>query len=309
MNPSGYAQRGYTLVEMLAAVVLAALLMAGLAEVTGQAMQRGDASRERQELNRQAQFALARIVRIVSRSPGLVLPLADNPNTAQSEHVHTALAVLLPRDIDLDGNGVPDADNDGDGRFDEDLPDDMNNDGKAGIAGIDDNLDGTLDNGLTGDDDEDGSSFEDKCDGLDNDGDGRFDEDCGGDMSADLMPGLYRVDDDGDGSIDEGSILYLLDDDEDGRSDEDWLDTVVFYLEGGVLRERMPVPWDADASGAVNGRDTVISELAPNVTQFRVERLPSDNGRAQRVEITLELTGAGGTKVTLKTRVRVGGAL
>jgi len=53
----------------------------------------------------------------------------------------------------------------------------------------------------------------------------------------------------------------------------------------------------------------VTSVLAENVTQFRVERLPRDNGRAQVLEITLELTGPRGSKVSLKTRVRVGGAL
>jgi len=309
------SQRGYTLPELLVAVVLAALLMAGLAGVTESALQSGDIGRERLELNRQARFAMDRIVRMVSRSPGLVLPLADNPATGQTENIHTALAILLPRDLDQDGNGVPDADNDGDGRFDEDLPGDMNKDGQPGIAGIDDNLDGTVDNGQallstpSDDDDESMSGYEDKCDGVDNDGDGSIDEDCGGDMSGDLMPGLYGVDDDGDGTIDEGSLLQLANDDEDGSSDEDWLDTLLFYLEGGVLKERMPVPWNANGDGTVDGKDTVTSVLAENVTQFRVERLPRDNGRAQVLEITLELTGAKGAKVTLKTRVRVGGAL
>jgi prepilin-type N-terminal cleavage/methylation domain-containing protein len=299
-------QRGYTLVELLVALAMATLLMAGLAGVTGNALQIGEAARERLELNRQARFAMDRIVRMVSRSPGLVLPLADNPATVQVESIHTALAILLPRDIDLDGNGIADADNDGDGRFDEDLPSDMNKDGAPGIAGIDDNLDGVVDNGASGDDDESGSADEDKCDGVDNDGDGSIDEDCGADMNADALPGLADVDDDGDGSIDEGGSG---DDDEDGRVDEDWLDTVVFYLQGGVLKERMPVPWDANGSGTVTGADTVTSALAENVTLFRVERLPRDNGRAQEVEITLELTGAGGAKVSLKTRVRVGGSL
>ena len=105
-------QRGYTLIELLVALTLAALLMAGLAGVTGNALQISDAGRERLELNRQARFAMDRIVRMVSGSPGLVLPLADNPATAQSEYIHTALAILLPRDSDLDGNGVADADGD-----------------------------------------------------------------------------------------------------------------------------------------------------------------------------------------------------
>ena len=299
-------QRGYTLVELLVALLLAVLLLAGMAGVTENALQIGDVARESLELNRQARFAMDRIVRMVSRSPGLVLPLVDNPATPQKENIHTALAILLPRDIDLDGNGIPDADNDGDGKFDEDLPADMNNDGAPGIAGIDDNLDGVVDNGAVADDDEDGSVDEDKCDGVDNDGDGSIDEDCGADMNADGAPGRAKVDDNGDGVVDNG---LAGDDDEDGKVDEDWLDTLVYFVQGGVLKERMPVPWDANGDGKVTGADTVTSALAENVTLFRVERLARDSGRAQVVEITLELTGAKGTKVSLKTRVRVGGGL
>jgi prepilin-type N-terminal cleavage/methylation domain-containing protein len=300
------SQRGYTLPELLIALVLAALLMAGLAGVTGNALQIGDAARERLELNRQARFAMDRIVSMVSRSPGLILPLVDNPVTPRKENIHTALAILLPRDIDLDGNGIPDADNDGDGKFDEDLPADMNNDGAPGIAGIDDNLDGVVDNGAVADDDEDGSVDEDKCDGVDNDGDASIDEDCGSDMNADGAPGVKGVDDNGDGVVDNG---LPGDDDEDGRVDEDWLDTVVYYVTGGVLQERMPVPWDANGDGQVTGADTVTSALAENVTQFRVERLARDSGRAQEVDITLTLTSAKGNRVSLHTRVVVGGAL
>ncbi len=302
-------QTGYTLVELLLALVLAGLLMAGLAGVTGSALQTSDAARERLELNRQGQFALARIARLLTRSPGLALPLADNPATLQSENIHSVLAFLLPRDIDQNGDGQPDADNDGDGRFDEDLPGDMNNDGQPGIAGIDDNLNGTLDSGAASDDDESGSSDEDPCDGVDNDNDGSIDEDCGGDMNGDALPGRAAVDDNADGIVDNGGVGLPLDDDEDGNNDEDWQDTVVFYLEAGALKERMPVPWDANNDGKVDGKDTVTSVLANNVSQFRIERLPRENGRAQVVEISLTLTGAKGATVTLKTRLRVGGAL
>jgi type II secretory pathway pseudopilin PulG len=315
-------QLGHTLVELLAALAIAALLLAGLAGVTGSALQRGDTGRENVDLNREAQFALARIARLVERAPGLVLPLADDPATGQTENIHTALAVLLPRDLDQDDNGRADVDNDGDGRIDEDLPGDMNKDGQPGIAGIDDNLDGTVDNGqatsstASDDDDESMTGYEDPCDGVDNDGDASIDEDCSADMSGELWPGLKGVDDDGDGTVDDSCFWLLVwicpdltDDDEDGAKDEDWQDTVVFHLEGGQLKERLPVPWDANADGKVDGKDVVTSVLAENVSQFRVERLPRDNGRAQVVEITLTLSGAKGATATLKTRLRVGGGL
>lgn len=55
-------------------------------------------------------------------------------------------------------------DNDGDGNVDEDLAADMNGDGMPGIAGMDDNGDGIVDNGGSSkklDNDEDGLTYED----------------------------------------------------------------------------------------------------------------------------------------------------
>jgi prepilin-type N-terminal cleavage/methylation domain-containing protein len=53
-------------------------------------------------------------------------------------------------------------DNDGDGNIDEDFGNDTNNDGKPGIAGMDDNANGTIDDGNSKeDDDEDGLKNED----------------------------------------------------------------------------------------------------------------------------------------------------
>ena len=103
--------------------------------------------------------------------------------------------------------------------------------------------------------------------------------------------------------------MFALIDDEDGSDDEDWLDAVVFYLQGNTLVERHPVPWDETANGFLSGRDFLISEIAANVTRFRVERSAVTLGAPQLVSILLELTGPGGAVVSLETQVRVGGLL
>ena len=160
------------------------------------------------------------------------------------------------------------------------------------------------------DDDEGGAVNEDPLDGIDNDGDGSVDEDPATDNSGDGCPGRCGVDDDGDGQVDEGSFA---DDDEDGGIWEDPYDPVVFYLDVGVLMERMPVPWNEDGlssgAGPVDGRDFIVSPIAGEVTRVRFERVPDGALAWDIVDITLELTGDDGQVVSLNRRVRLGGAL
>ncbi|MBT8437148.1 MAG: hypothetical protein KJP11_07245, partial [Gammaproteobacteria bacterium] len=61
--------------------------------------------------------------------------------------------------------------------------------------------------------------------------------------------------------------------------------------------------------GPVDGRDYIESVIAENVTRFRVERL--DNGSViDIIDLTLELTSPlTGDTVSLRSQVRVGGAL
>ena len=56
---------------------------------------------------------------------------------------------------------------------------------------------------------------------IDNDGDGVLDEDSGGDLGNDNLPGIGGFDYDGDGSIDEGGVGRQNDDDEDDKNNED----------------------------------------------------------------------------------------
>jgi hypothetical protein len=221
------------------------------------------------------------------------------------------LAVTLPLYVDLDDDGYADADDDEDGLIDEDLPNDIHHDFTPGIMLIDDDGDGSVDEGNGHSDDESSTVNDDPIDGIDNDDDNNTDEDPSYDMNADGCPGVCGVDDDNDDQIDEGA---LDDDDEDGNQFDDPYDPVVFYLDNGTLMERMPVPWNEDGNsspdGPVDGRDFVASAIADNVTRFRVERIPQDGDRAQRVDLTLELTSPiNDETVSLHTQVRVGGAL
>ena len=315
---------GITLIELLVSVVVMGLLFAGLNSVVTGLLGSSEYVSERAALTREAEFAMDRMVRMVARSSLLVLPQADKAATAWPENLReetvppsapvggsakatAVLSVLLPVDNDLDFNGVPDADNDGDGAIDEDLFTDMNWDGFAGVRGIDDGGDGFADDVNWWDDDETfGVGGEDPINGLDDDGDGLIDEDSSGDMNGDGSPGLAGVDDDGDGFIDEGDAQ---DDDEDGMVDEDWFDTVTYFLQGDLLIERMPVPWDVTGNGSVTGWDYVESPIAERVTRLRFERVPTTAGQSQLVDITLQLTTPAAGTVSLNTRVRVGGAL
>jgi len=317
--------RGFTLIELLLAVAMAGLLIAGMAGLMGQVTRIQAATAERNALTRDARFAMQRMVDAVRQTRRLLLPFPDNPGTNWPEHIReqtipasppiapstfasAVLAVTQDEAVDLDGDGVPDADNDGDGLFDEDPYGDIYNDTASGIYQIDDDGDGSIDEAPGGEwwnDDEEAFGDEDPVNGIDDDGDGKTDEDWFMDMNGDGEPGIAGFDDDGDGSIDEGSSW---DDDEDGTSDEDSLEPRVFYLQGNQLIERTPVPWDETGAGGVTGRDFITSPIADNVTRFRVERVATTSGEPL-VDLTLELTAASTESVSLNTRVRVGGAL
>ena len=317
-------QSGFTLVEMLLTVTITGMIMLALMGLMNTATESSDTVRTRNDLIRETRFALTRMVKNVSESRLLLLPQRDKPLTNWPEHIReqtvpasapigdstlatAVLAVTMPAYIDLDANSVPDADNDGDGLLDEDLPEDIHNDSAAGIYLIDDWGNGGIDEGRNEDDDETNDiEGEDPINGIDDDDDNNIDEDPSANMNEDGCPGICGVDDDADGSIDEGGVN---DDDEDGTDDEDWYDPVVYYLDSGTLKERLPVPWDESGDAAITGRDFIVTDIASNVTRFRVERVDTGNGH-EIVDLTLELTDPqSGEFVSLQTRVRVGGAL
>ncbi|MGB5246193.1 MAG: prepilin-type N-terminal cleavage/methylation domain-containing protein, partial [Woeseia sp.] len=294
------AEAGFTLLELLIATALAATLLASIAGIASRAFETRDLVEQRLTLQRDARFALQQMTRAVAESRHLLLPLPDNPKTNWRENLReqsvppeppegdsklatAVLAVTQSPNADLDGDGWADANNDRDymdrnnngfrdageeERIDEDLGDDATNDGQPGIAGIDDNANGDVDEntgtGFERDDDEDGANGEDSGDNVDNDGDGAIDEDGSGDMNGDTAAGVADVDDDFDKQVDES---VPGDDDEDDRIDEDGFDPVVFYLSGSTLVQRQPVPWDEDANGRQDGLDFIESVIAENVSR------------------------------------------
>jgi len=324
-GPQG-AERGFTLVELLVTAAISGLIVAGLSGMIQASVASKNSLDQRLELLREAEFAMDRMTRAVANSRLLLLPLADRASTNWPEHIReqtvpasppigsstlatAVLAVTLPLYSDLDFDGFPDADNDRDGRIDEDIGGDRDGDLASGIYLIDDDGDGAVDESgfFYFDDDEFNAGIdEDPVNGIDDDGDGSIDEDPPADANGDGCDGLCGVDDDGDGSIDESPTA---DDDEDGASDEDWFDPVVFYLGGSTLRERTPVPWDETGAGGITGRDFLTSDIASQVTRLRFERVAASGGGAPLIDITLELTSADGQVVSLNRRVRIGAAL
>lgn len=333
-------QDGFSLVELLISTAIAAFLVAGLVGVISLTLNAEDDNRERNDLTQQVRFAMQRMVAAVSGSQHLLLPLADNPATDWPEQLRVetvpasapegsstkataVLAISLDPTIDRDADGWADANNDKDfldlnnnsvrdaneaERIDEDIDADNNNDGANGIVGIDDDGDGVADEGLGSDDnDEDGSASEDYVDQIDNDNDGMVDEDIHPDMNKDFSSGIAGVDDDYDGLTDEA---HQHDDDEDGVKGEDWFDSVVYYLNGNNLIERLPAQSDINGDTFITGADFTESVIAENVFRFRVERIVQGSGRAIRVDLTLELKSpVSGEIFSLQTQVRVGGGL
>jgi prepilin-type N-terminal cleavage/methylation domain-containing protein len=316
---------GFTLVELMAAVAVASIIMLGLAGVISQALHSNSVVHAQNNLNRDAHFALQQITRAIENSHRLLLPLADNAATDWPENIReqtepasapigsssfasAVLAVALAHDVDLDKNGIADADNDGDGRFDEDPAADNQNDSASGIYLIDDDGNGEVDESNSPNNDEQASAEgEDPLNALDDDGDSAINEDLPADINGDGCSGVCGVDDDGDGAIDEGGAE---DDDEDGTANEDGYDPVVFYLDNGVLKKRTPTPWDENGSSGVDGRDFIVSDIAENVTRFRVERVAGMSDSVQMIDIILELRDTQTAQsVSLHTRRRVGGAL
>lgn len=318
---------GFTYVELLVVVVISGMVSLALMGLVNTATESSDTVRTRNELLSEARFALGRMVDMVSRTDRLMLPLADKPASNWPEHIReqtippsppigdssfatAVLAVTLPRDIDLDQDGVPDADDDGDGLFNEDLPNDIHHDFSPGIIGIDDDGDGSIDEGTGHSDDESITVNDDPVNGVDDDDDNNIDEDPPSDNNGDGCPGICGVDDDQDGTIDEGEFD---DDDEDGNSFDDPYDPVVYYLNGSNLIERLPARWNTDGisspDGPVDGRDFIETPIADNVSRFRVERIDTGQGTLL-VDLTLELTDQeSGEEISLQTMVRVGGGL
>lgn len=263
--------RGFSVVEMLTALAIGAMLLGGLYQLLQSTLGWSTANEGRNRAVLEAQFAFNRMVRAAAEGRMLILPLG----TVTRAH----FAVTLPPGLDRNGDGFPDADSDFDGLLDEDHSADMTNDQANGLFDFDDDADGSADEGpVSGaDDDESGVSNDDDIDGIDNDGDGLIDEDNG----------------------------LIGDEDGDGVSNEDGYDAWLYFLSGNKLLERTRVPWDTDNSGTVTGRDVVTSQLLENVTLLEARREVTSSG-STLLHLKMNVADPAGEVVTLETTVRIG---
>ncbi len=315
MKQKAHAEMGLSLIELLIAVTIAGILIAGMQGLVEIALNAESSTRARNDSLQQGRFAMQLMIKSVRMTRRLMIPLGENPNTAYSESERDVLAVTLDPTLDRDKDGWADANNDKDfldvnnngtrdagepERIDEDTQGDMTNDNKSGIILIDDDGDGYIDESAVADDDEDSLFNEDKLDNIDNDNDGSIDEDMGHSMRESGAPGILGFDDDFDGSVDEGDGK---DDDEDGPQGDDWLDPVVYFLNGTTLMQRVPNINPAD------GTDYQENPVAENVSIFEVKRIPQGAGRTVLVDITLEITPIDGEPSIFNTRVGVGSGL
>lgn len=313
--------QGFSLLELTISIAVAAILLASLSTTTGEISALQSRAAADQVQLQQLEFALQRMQHAVTTSNRLLLPLHDNPNTDYTENLReqwvpagspvtgttlatAVLAVALNPNADINQDGIPDADNDGDGRIDEDWPSDMTNDGAPGIVGLDDDGEGSVDEGFfaSNDDDEILNFNEDPVNLIDDDNDGSVDEDTNNDMNGDGAPGIQGVDDDGDGNIDEGDNA---DDDEDGSNNEDWIDAHAFYLNGDTLIERIPVPWDANSDSTQDGKDYIEAPIATGVSYFKVALLNTSHEPTRLIEITLNVVDSDGNSLSQSRHLRL----
>jgi type II secretory pathway pseudopilin PulG len=237
---------GHSLIELLIALSILATVAATVSLILTGTLQSQRASAQHDELVQTARLAMERMVVHIRRANRVLLPLANNPTRSV-----LALGGLV--------------DNDGDGRYDEDPPADRTADGAAGIMGIDDDGDESMDEGLADDDDEDGVINEDSVDGIDNDGDGAIDED----------PPSHG------------------DEDNHGGANEDPIEAVVYSLDTTTrtLRGRFPI----------NSTTSVTTAWAEQVEAFQVQRLVGANG-VTLINILLRLKDTSGNVVELQTQ-------
>ncbi|MDF1590187.1 MAG: type II secretion system protein [Desulfobacterales bacterium] len=172
-------------------------------------------------------------------------------------------------------------------RIDEDTHDYFSS-GGYGIRGVDEDGDELFDEGQQSDDDEDGLTGEDKFDGLDNDLDGNIDENVTKDMNQDGAYGIKGIDDDGDGQVDEG-VGEDSDDDEDGLKNEE---VVLFavYLYNSAAKTLTEIHSDP-VTGILGSAPKVV--LSDHVTNFE-----AFFEAPERIRITLSLTGDNGESAT-----------
>ncbi len=251
--------KGVTLIELMIVLLILSIIAGGLSELLAVGLTSSRENRIKTGLIDDANYAMNRIINVARETNFILIP-QNAPNPVRDIFAVSAMI-----------------DNDNDGKVDEDWSSDIGNDGKPGLAGFDDDGDGSIDEGggpVQYDDDEDGPVDEDiPKNGLDDELDGNYDEEFRADMdiSGQRCPPGCSKDDDGD-----------------GMTEEDPVDPRIFYVNNGSLYEKKIV-WNPATGTSI----ITDSKLIDNVSQFRVERLLGVNGKTL-IKIRIELaTGKG----------------
>lgn len=284
------SSRGMTLLELLIAMSILAILGSVGARVLALAIQSWEYNEKQNEAMNEVSWALDHLTQRVRAANNLLLPF----KTVGASSTHSVLAFSAMVDTDEDG------------LIDEDPGADITNDQSPGILLIDDDEDGLIDEGKSDDDDDEDAIFwwifhwrvdEDSWNSLDDELDGLVDEDPNADLSKDSRSGLAYKDDDGDGLVDEGNAA---DDDEDGDEfpgfiDEDPIEYWVYYLD--------PVNHRLMERYYMQPAEILIEK----VTTFKVQRVESANHLWPGIYITLGVTISQGEEVLFKTLIYLRG--
>jgi prepilin-type N-terminal cleavage/methylation domain-containing protein len=281
-------QKGLSLVELLVTMAILAIIGTAATPLLSSHIQANSDATATSQLYREGLMAMERMTEGVRRCTFLVIP---NDKTRTRDILAFSGTINDDGDYYFNDPLFP--------RIDEDTPDDANNDGQNGIAGIDDDGDGSIDElsvTMSGQDDDEGgvATSEDPLDGEDNDADGNIDEDFGNDMNQDGKPGIAGMDDDGDGLVDEDHLAQAgmglpEDDDEDGvTTEEDGLNETIFIYNSGAntLTESIP-----------HTGDSVV--LSTHVTQFEAKYYNDP----VKIRIQLRLQGDDGQSVQFSEHV------
>lgn len=181
---------GFTLLEMLLALALGAMLMATVSTVVMPLLQSNStlskSLNESSDLDNSTEL-LSNMDRIAK------MGIAVFPSALDTGVERTSLAIQLL------GTG-------------EDVSADANGDGKAGIANMDPNGYTKSNVSDSEDDDKDGTANEDPINGLDDDNDGLIDEDPNNDSDENSEGGVSHVDDNRDGTFDNQKKVNISND-------------------------------------------------------------------------------------------------
>src|SRR4030067_2645780 len=126
-----FNEKGVTLIDLVIVILIVSIMAAGLSELLSIGLLSSRENMTKSELLDSANYAMNRIINAARETNSVLIPLNANA-------VRDILAISAM------------IDNDNDGKIDEDWGGDIGNDGQPGIAGFDDDGEGSTDEGGAG---------------------------------------------------------------------------------------------------------------------------------------------------------------